>query len=415
MSTGSAVCERRMSPSWHSAARNARADEGRFARARRWSVPRRARPMLPPDDLDGAARRARRLHRRRRARPARADRPDGARRGDLAGVARAVRAARDRRDAATAAGHAGAAVPAGRAGRRGARRARRSPRSRSTPPRAAGLVAASGGSVRAARGRPALRREAGAPAPWWVVSDFGSGRPPGPLRRDHVLGIGAASLTLAQATARPGRPGARPRYRLRRAGAAPGRARRAASSATDVSDRALRLAATTAALSGQDWDLRRGSLLEPVAGERFDLVVANPPFVVSAGASGGYDYRDSGLAGDAVERASWCAALPGVLAPGGTARAARELDRDGRRAVGGAGNGLGRRQRVRCLGLAARGRRPGRVRRALAARRRRASRARRAGRARYDALAGLVRRVRDRRRRHGPGDAVAADSTQPRR
>ena len=76
------------------------------------------------------------------------------------------------------------------------------------------------------------------------------------------------------------------------------------------------MAATTAALSGQTWQLRPGSLLEPVDGERFDLVVANPPFVVSAG-TGGYEYRDSGQPGDAV-----CAALvrelPGVLAPGGT-------------------------------------------------------------------------------------------------
>jgi hypothetical protein len=77
--------------------------------------------------------------------------------------------------------------------------------------------------------------------------------------------------------------------------------------ATDVSDRALTLAATTAALSGQRWDLRAGSLLDPVDGERFDLVVANPPFVVSPG-TGGYDYRDGGLAGDAV-----CERLVGEL------------------------------------------------------------------------------------------------------
>jgi hypothetical protein len=89
-----------------------------------------------------------------------------------------------------------------------------------------------------------------------------------------------------------------------------------------VSERALRFAATTAALSGQDWELRTGSLLDPVpAGETFDLVVANPPFVVSDGTGGGpdrYTYRDSGRPGDDA-----CAALirelPRVLAPQGSA------------------------------------------------------------------------------------------------
>ena len=45
--------------------------------------------------------------------------------------------------------------------------------------------------------------------------------------------------------------------------------------------RALELAALTAALNGADVDLREGSLYEPVAGERFDLIVSNPPFVMS--------------------------------------------------------------------------------------------------------------------------------------
>jgi hypothetical protein len=43
-----------------------------------------------------------------------------------------------------------------------------------------------------------------------------------------------------------------------------------------------------------------------VAGERFDQIVANPPFVLSPGdpeVTGGYDYRDSGMRGDAVARA----------------------------------------------------------------------------------------------------------------
>ena len=48
-------------------------------------------------------------------------------------------------------------------------------------------------------------------------------------------------------------------------------------------------------------DLRRGSLFEPVAGERYDLVVSNPPFVVGAGTRD-YEYRDSGMAGDTLCR-----------------------------------------------------------------------------------------------------------------
>ena len=153
---------------------------------------------------------------------------------------------------------------------------------------------------------------------WWVVSDFGSDVRPGPLAADHVLGIGAASLTLAQATVR------QPVRRALDLGTGCGvqalhLAEHAASvTATDVSERALRLAATTAALSGQSWELRDGSLLEPVAEEQFDLIVANPPFVVSPGGTG-YDYRDSGLAGDGVSRAL-LTALPDRLRPGGVAQ-----------------------------------------------------------------------------------------------
>ena len=51
---------------------------------------------------------------------------------------------------------------------------------------------------------------------------------------------------------------------------------------TDVSRRALQLAGLTAALSEVEIDLREGDLLEPVAGETFDLVVSNPPFVIGA-------------------------------------------------------------------------------------------------------------------------------------
>ena len=183
---------------------------------------------------------------------------------------------------------------------------------------AAGLLERSAGSVRA---RLDVRpySEACGDAPWWVVSDLGSEvRGGAALPHDHVLGVGAASLTLAQSTPRD------PVARALDVGTGCGvqalhLSRHAARvTATDVSTRALTMAATTAALSGCGWELRAGSLLEPVAGRRYDLVVANPPFVVSAGAVG-YDYRDSGLVGDDVCR-SLVIGLPGVLDDGGAAQ-----------------------------------------------------------------------------------------------
>ena len=61
---------------------------------------------------------------------------------------------------------------------------------------------------------------------WWVASDLSELVVGGPLRVDHVLGIGGASTTLASWTVRrPGGAGARPRHGVRRAGPAPHRAR----------------------------------------------------------------------------------------------------------------------------------------------------------------------------------------------
>ena len=151
---------------------------------------------------------------------------------------------------------------------------------------------------------------------WWVLSDVPSSARPGqPLRPDHVLGIGGASSTLAAATIRT------PVDTALDLGTGCGvqalhlgtHAKRV--TATDLSERALRFAATTAALSGQSWELLRGDLVAPVAGRRFDLVVSNPPFVVGPGTTT-HTYRDSGRAGDAV-CAELAAAAPGLLAEGG--------------------------------------------------------------------------------------------------
>jgi methylase of polypeptide subunit release factors len=152
---------------------------------------------------------------------------------------------------------------------------------------------------------------------WWVVSDVSSAMRPGvPLPAEHVLGVGGASTTLAQATVR------RPVGTALDLGTGCGvqalhlstHAERV--TATDVSGRALRFAATTAALGGLDWELLPGDLAAPVRGRRFDLVVSNPPFVVGPGTTT-HTYRDSGRAGDAV-CAELAAAAPGLLNPGGT-------------------------------------------------------------------------------------------------
>ena len=91
--------------------------------------------------------------------------------------------------------------------------------------------------------------------------------------------------------------------------------------ATDISARALGYARLNAALAGVALDLREGSLLEPVAGERYDVVVSNPPFVItpqSVRERARYTYRDGGMPGDSLVK-TLLTGLPEVLAPGGRA------------------------------------------------------------------------------------------------
>lgn len=151
---------------------------------------------------------------------------------------------------------------------------------------------------------------------WWVVSDLDVDARPGPLRTDHVLGVGNAATTLAAATIR------RPVGSALDLGTGSGvqalnlSTHAGTVTATDLSERALRFAATTAGLNGLDWELLAGDMLEPVAGRRFDLVVSNPPFVVGPGTTR-YTYRDSGRSGDTI-CAELAAAAPRLLNEGGT-------------------------------------------------------------------------------------------------
>lgn len=157
---------------------------------------------------------------------------------------------------------------------------------------------------------------------WWVASDLGELVTGRPLAPDHVLGIGGAGLTLAGLA--PRTPvstaldlgcgcGIQTLYLLRHAQRV---------TATDISRRALAFTAFNTALAGEDQrvELLAGSLTEPLAGRRFDLVVTNPPFVLTPPSvrQAGLplmEYRDAGAP-----------VLPGLvrslgehLAPGGIA------------------------------------------------------------------------------------------------
>ncbi|MFJ6212290.1 methyltransferase [Streptomyces sp. NPDC092296] len=161
--------------------------------------------------------------------------------------------------------------------------------------------------------RPYANEVAGAEsADAWVVSDLGcavggaggigaAGTAAGVARRDLVLGVGGASTTLAGLTVR------RPVREVLDLGTGSGvqalhAARHAARvTATDVNPRALHFTRLTLALSGfGNVETAEGSLFEPVGERRFDLVVSNPPFVISPG--GRFTYRDGGMPGDALCR-----------------------------------------------------------------------------------------------------------------
>lgn len=171
---------------------------------------------------------------------------------------------------------------------------------------AAGMLRADGDQVTAVVDlRPYGSADDGATG--WIVSDLTPGldQMTTRTRPDYVLGVSPASTSLAQMTMRT------PVASALDLGTGCGvqslhlarHAQRVV--ATDVNPRALELARLTAALNRVEVDVRDGSLYEPVAGERFDLIVTNPPYVMSPPTAQGERlvYREGSFQGDGLVEA----------------------------------------------------------------------------------------------------------------
>jgi hypothetical protein len=143
------------------------------------------------------------------------------------------------------------------------------------------------------------------------ASDDGSGG----SRPDQVMGITDSTMTLADLTV--------PRAAARALDLGTGcgfhamllAQRCGAVVATDCNARAIAFARFNAAMNGcSNITFLEGDAFTPVAGQKFDLIVCNPPFAISPQPR--YVYRDSGLPGD-----SFCRKLireaPACLEEGG--------------------------------------------------------------------------------------------------
>ncbi|WP_329005199.1 class I SAM-dependent methyltransferase [Kribbella sp. NBC_00709] len=163
---------------------------------------------------------------------------------------------------------------------------------------ALGIIATSGGEARAVLD---IRPFAVDGREWWVVADLTPGLDGRreAMRSDYVLGIAPASLSLINLTV-PTKA-----ERVLDIGTGCGiqslhlADRVDQLVATDVNPRALQFAKATAALNHIDLDVRDGSLYEPVKGERFDLIISNPPYVISP-PGGDLTYRETEYVGDTL-------------------------------------------------------------------------------------------------------------------
>ena len=168
------------------------------------------------------------------------------------------------------------------------------------------------------------------PGDMWVASDQTALQLGQPLPAEHILGVGKASITLAEIT---------PRHNVTTAldiGTGCGiqalhlltHARHV--TITDISQRALDFAVfnillNAAVLEVDPKNLRdrvtvvAGNMLEPVAGQHFELVVTNPPFVIApASSTTTHTYRETGHTGDKLVK-ELIASIDTVLTDGGQA------------------------------------------------------------------------------------------------
>lgn len=152
-----------------------------------------------------------------------------------------------------------------------------------------------------------------------IAADWGTLTRDEPLAGDHVLGLGGAGRTLAAIT---------PRMPVELAcdigtGCGIQALLLAAHSqrviATDISTRALAIAELNAGFNGiESIEFRAGDMLAPID-EPVDLLVANPPFVITPqGQTQAFEYRDGGQPGDAI-MAGLIAGIPERLRPDGNA------------------------------------------------------------------------------------------------
>ena len=151
---------------------------------------------------------------------------------------------------------------------------------------------------------------------WWILSDLDDHLRGGAAHPQHVMGVGGATRSLINQAPFGHRSTANGPHALD-LGTGCGIVAMAIARAymhhpskivaTDISSRALMLAEANFALNDMRGliELRQGDLFAPVAGEEFDLIVSNPPFVITpratddaAGVSDRYEYRDGGLTGD---------------------------------------------------------------------------------------------------------------------
>ena len=143
-------------------------------------------------------------------------------------------------------------------------------------------------------------RPVGGPSNWLIAHDF-TRRHGTALPDDHVLGMSASTQALAGATIRREITsafdlgtgcGVQALYASEHA---------ARVVASDLNPRAGACATLTMELNDvTNVAVREGSLFEPVEGERFDLIVANPPFVISP--SRRYLFRDNEMTVDEICR-----------------------------------------------------------------------------------------------------------------